>query len=204
MLRLADISACVFASNNPGKIAELERLVAELGITIVPQAHLDIESAVETADSFVGNALIKARHAASRSGLPAIADDSGLVVDALGGRPGVHSARYAGPAASDQENVDKLLEAMRDVPDEKRAAAFHCAIVLVSPDDSFEPLVSEAEWRGKILRRREGAQGFGYDPVFFDPGSGASAAMLQPSQKNERSHRGQAMRQLATMLTIPA
>jgi XTP/dITP diphosphohydrolase len=198
--RLADIAACVFASNNSGKIAELNRIVAELGITIVPQSQFNIESADETADSFVGNALIKARHAASRSGLPAIADDSGLVVDALDGRPGVHSARFAGLAASDEDNVDKLLDEMKDVPDEKRTAAFHCAMVLVGPDNSFEPLVSEAQWRGQILRQRHGTQGFGYDPVFLDPASADAAAMLSPTQKNERSHRGQALRALVAML----
>lgn len=200
MVSVWDIRRCVFASSNPGKLRELERIAADLGIAILPQAEFGIGEVAETGTTFVENALIKARHAARQSGLPAIGDDSGLQVDALDGRPGVHSARYAGPNASDADNIRKLLKAMEDVPEPERGAAFHCAMVLVSPDDSFEPLIARADWRGRILRERQGAGGFGYDPVFLDPQSGVSVAMLGESQKNQRSHRGQAMRRLSAML----
>jgi XTP/dITP diphosphohydrolase len=196
-----DISRCVLASGNPGKLRELTRIVSDLGITLLPQAQFGIDGAAETGTTFAENALIKAQYAASCSGLPAIADDSGLAVDALGGRPGVYSARFAGPAASDDDNVDKLLREMQDVPDAERGAAFRCAIVLVSADGSFAPLLAEAEWRGSILRERRGTGGFGYDPVLLDPQSGDSAAMLSPQQKNERSHRGKAMRKLHALLS---
>ena len=200
MVSTADLRTCVFASGNPGKLRELERIVAPLGIKIVPQARLGISGAEETGKTFVENALLKAHHAARQSGLPAIADDSGLAVDALDGRPGVNSARYAGADASDADNIDRLLEALKDVADADRGAAFHCAMVLVSPDDRFAPLIAEAQWAGRILHERQGEQGFGYDPVFFDPQSGAAAACLSKAQKNARSHRGKAMRRLLAML----
>jgi XTP/dITP diphosphohydrolase len=194
------ISRCVLASGNPGKILEVERILGELGIHIVPQGEFNVSEADESGQTFVENALIKAHHAANATGLPALADDSGLAVDALNGRPGVYSARYAGVAASDDENVDKLLLELQDVPEEDRAAGFHCAVVLVSPDDSFEPQIAEAVWRGSILSERRGDRGFGYDPVFLDPQSGLASAELDAPQKNQRSHRGQALRKLANML----
>lgn len=194
------ISRCVFASGNPGKIVEVERILDEFGISVVPQSEFNVSEADETGLTFVENALIKARHAASVTGLPAIADDSGLAVDALEGRPGIHSARYAGAAASDADNVDKLLLELADVPDENRGAGFHCAMVLVSPDDSFAPQIAEAVWRGSILRESHGTGGFGYDPVFLDPQSGLASAELSAQQKNQRSHRGQALRMLAQMM----
>jgi XTP/dITP diphosphohydrolase len=194
------IARCVFASGNPGKIVEVERILGELGISVVPQSDFNVSKADETGLTFVDNALIKARHAAGATGLPAIADDSGLSVDALAGRPGIHSARYAGVAASDDDNIDKLLLELADVPDEHRGAGFHCAMVLVSPDDSFEPQIAEAVWRGSILKERRGAGGFGYDPVFLDPQSGVASAELSAQQKNQRSHRGQALRMLAQMM----
>lgn len=194
------ISRCVFASGNRGKIAEVERILGALDISIVPQSDFDVGQVEETGKTFVENALIKARHAAKITGLPAIADDSGLAVDALQGRPGVYSARYAGPEATDAENVDRLLHELKGVPDEDRGAAFHCAVVCVSPDESFEPLVAQAEWRGSILAERRGTGGFGYDPVFLDPASGVASAELSVHQKNSRSHRGKALRMLAQML----
>lgn len=193
-------SRCVFASGNRGKLAEAERILGALGIRIVPQSHFNVGEVDETGQTFVENALIKARHAARVAGIPAIADDSGLAVDALQGRPGVYSARYAGPDATDADNVDKLLHELKDVPDEDRGAAFHCAIVCVHPGDSLQPLVAEAEWRGSILAERRGDGGFGYDPVFLDPISGIAAAELSVQEKNRRSHRGQALRVLAKML----
>ena len=159
-------------------------------------------SAAETGSTFVENALIKARHAARVSGLPAIADDSGLEVDALDGQPGVRSARYAGDGASDAENVDKLLRELEGVDDDGRSGRFRCAAVLVSPGEPELKLVAEGSWEGRILKARRGEGGFGYDPVFLDPESGRSAAELSPDEKNARSHRGEALRKLAAL--IPA
>jgi XTP/dITP diphosphohydrolase len=190
----------VLASGNPGKIVEVERILGELGLNIVPQSEFNVTEVDESGLTFVENALIKAKHAAAATGLPAIADDSGLAVDALNGRPGVHSARYAGAGASDADNIDKLLQELANVPDGNRGAGFHCAVVMVSADNSFQPRIAEAVWRGSILRERRGARGFGYDPVFLDPQSGLASAELSAQQKNQRSHRGQALRKLATML----
>ena len=189
----------VLASGNPGKVREIRRILGEFGVEIVPQTELGVGDADETGSSFVENALIKARHAADLTGLPAIADDSGLVVDALDGRPGVYSARYAGARASDDDNIEKLLRELHGVPDDKRTAAFHCCAVYVSADDSTS-LVAEGRWQGRILGERRGSGGFGYDPVFFDPECGRSAAELGPELKNARSHRGKALAALAEML----
>jgi XTP/dITP diphosphohydrolase len=189
----------VLATGNPGKVREIQRILGELGVDVVPQSEFGVGDADETGTSFVENALIKARHASLMTGLPAIADDSGLVVDALDGRPGVYSARYSGPDATDESNIDRLLQELRGVPDERRTAAFHCCAVYVSPDDSTS-LVAEGRWQGKILERRRGTAGFGYDPVFFDPECGRSAAELGPELKNACSHRGKALTALADML----
>ena len=189
----------VLATGNPGKVREIRRILGDLAVQVVPQGDLGVEDADETGTSFVANALIKARHASLMTGLPAIADDSGLVVDALDGRPGVYSARYSGADATDESNIDKLLEELRGVPDERRTAAFHCCAVYVSPDDATS-LVAEGRWPGKILEQRRGTGGFGYDPVFFDPECGRTAAELGPELKNARSHRGQALTALADML----
>ena len=194
------ISKIVFASGNPGKIREIADIFADLNISIVPQREFAIESPEETGTTFADNALLKARHASAQSGLPAMADDSGIVVDALGGRPGVWSARHAGDAATDAQNVDKLLEELADVPDEQRDAGFHCAAVLVIPDSDVVPLIVEAVWRGKILRERMGEGGFGYDPVFLDPSSGKTGAQMTREEKNRVSHRGKAFRELRKLL----
>jgi XTP/dITP diphosphohydrolase len=187
------------ASGNAGKIREIARILSGLGIEVVPQSDFNVSDADETGTTFVANALIKARHAAGQTGLPAIGDDSGLAVDALDGAPGVYSARYSGSAATDECNIDKLLRELDDVPDGERGAAFHCVACFVSPDDD-EPLVAEGEWRGSILRSRRGDGGFGYDPVFLDPGSGKASAELTPQEKNARSHRGKALRKLQELL----
>jgi XTP/dITP diphosphohydrolase len=189
----------VLASGNPGKVREIRRILAEFGVEIVPQTDLGVGDAEETGSSFVENALIKAKHASLLTGLPAIADDSGLVVDALDGRPGVYSARYSGAAATDDSNIDKLLSELRGVPDDERTAAFHCCAVYVSTDGSTS-LVAEGRWHGMILTQRRGTGGFGYDPVFFDPECGRTAAELGPELKNARSHRGKALTALAGML----
>lgn len=189
----------VMASSNPGKLRELSRLLDGLGVVIVPQSDYGVEDAEESGTTFTENSYIKARHAAAATGLPAIADDSGLVVDALDGRPGVYSARFAGPGASDRDNVDKLLAEMAAVPDDARGAAFHCVATFALPGDT-EPLVAEGVWRGSILRAPRGDGGFGYDPVFLDPDSGKTGAELDRDAKNARSHRGQALRHLVERL----
>ncbi len=189
----------VLATGNPGKVREIRRILGAFGVEIVPQTELGVDDADETGISFLENALIKARHAAELTGLPAIADDSGLVVDALDGRPGVYSARYAGAEATDDDNIEKLLHELRGVTDDKRTAAFHCCAVYVSADDSTS-LVAEGRWQGRIVGERRGTGGFGYDPVFFDPECGRSAAELGPELKNARSHRGKALAALAEML----
>jgi len=187
------------ASGNAGKIREISRLLQGLGIAVVAQSELGVRDADETGTTFAENSLIKARHAADKTGLPAIADDSGLVVDALDGRPGVYSARYAGSDATDAENVDKLLAELADVSSELRGAAFHCVASFVMPGDS-SAVVAEGIWRGSILESRVGSGGFGYDPVFLDPESGRSAAELTAEEKNRKSHRGQALLALLGLL----
>ena len=189
----------VMASSNAGKLAELRRLLGALGVEVVAQSEFGVSDADETGTTFAENSLIKARHAADATGLPAIADDSGLVVDALDGKPGVRSARYAGENATDDGNIDKLLRALEGVDDDERTAAFHCVVTFVSPGDP-DPIVAEGVWRGRLLRARQGEGGFGYDPVFLDPQSGRSSAELSPAEKNERSHRGQALRALVAEL----
>ena len=187
------------ASGNAGKIREISRLLDDLGIEVIAQSDLGVDDADETGTSFAENSLIKARHAAKATGLPAIADDSGLAVDALGGEPGIYSARYSGPEATDDKNIDKLLAALRGTATSSRGAAFHCAATFVMPEQSI-PLVAAGEWRGSILAARQGDGGFGYDPVFLDPASGKSAAELTAEEKNERSHRGQALKKLVKLI----
>ena len=189
----------VMASGNVGKLREISRILADLDIVVAPQSEFGVSDADETGTTFVENALIKARHAAAATGLPSIADDSGLIVDALDGRPGVYSARYAGDSATDAENNQKLLDELADVADDDRGAAFHCTACFVLPDDS-EPVIASAEWRGTILREERGDGGFGYDPLFLDPESGRTGAELSPAEKNARSHRGKALRQLGELL----
>jgi len=194
------VTRIVLASSNPGKIREIADLFADLGITVIPQSDLNIESPPETGVTFVENALIKARYAAQQSGMPAMADDSGIAVDALDGNPGVYSARYAGANATEEQNLDKLLDEMSDITDADRGAGFHCAAVLVCPDETCEPLVVEAVWRGTVLRQRQGVAGFGYDPVFYDAAAGKTGAQMSREEKNAVSHRGKAFRQLKTLL----
>jgi XTP/dITP diphosphohydrolase len=185
----------VMATGNPGKIREIARLLDGLDVEIVAQSDFGVADADETGTTFAENSLIKAQHAAAATGLPAIADDSGLSVDALDGAPGVYSARYAGDAG-DEANNDKLLQALDGVDD--RGAAFHCVATYVAPGE--QPLVASGEWRGEILRARRGDGGFGYDPLFFVPECGCSSAELPADEKNRRSHRGQALRRLVELL----
>jgi XTP/dITP diphosphohydrolase len=185
----------VIATGNPGKIREIARLLDGLGVEIIAQTDLGVADADETGTTFAENSLIKAQHASDATGLPAIADDSGLSVDALDGAPGVFSARYAGDAG-DEANNDKLLGALEGVED--RGAAFHCVATYVAPAEP--PLVAAGEWRGEILHARQGDGGFGYDPLFFVPECGCSSAELPAVEKNRRSHRGQALRRLVKLL----
>lgn len=189
----------VMASANAGKLREIEQILGELKIAVVPQSDFGVDAVEETGSTFAENALIKARHAAQISGLAAIADDSGLAVEVLGGRPGVYSARYSGPNATDASNIDRLLSELEGVPDDQRAAAFHCVACFVSSADA-EPVVAEGEWRGRILRERRGDGGFGYDPIFFDMELKRSSAEMSADEKNARSHRGNALRALARQL----
>ncbi len=190
----------VLASNNAGKVREFGQMLAGCGLEVVAQGELGVPEAAETASTFVENALIKARNAAHHTGLPALADDSGLAVDALGGEPGIYSARYAGPGADDAANNVRLLEKMRDVPAERRAAAFICALVYLRHADDPVPLICQGVWRGRLLEMPRGENGFGYDPLFLVPELDRTSAELPPEEKNRRSHRGQALRQLVEQL----
>ncbi|MDJ0877082.1 MAG: RdgB/HAM1 family non-canonical purine NTP pyrophosphatase [Halieaceae bacterium] len=183
----------VIASGNRGKLAEFADLLAQWNCEAVPQSAFDIEPVDETGDSFVENALLKANAASHYSGLPAIADDSGLIVDALDGAPGIFSARYAGEDASDTDNNHKLLAALAGVPEEARSARFHCALVFLRHWQDPNPVICQADWEGRILFEPTGSGGFGYDPLFFVPSENASAAQLDAATKNRISHRGQAM-----------
>jgi XTP/dITP diphosphohydrolase len=189
-------SRIVLASNNAGKIREVQALLSELGLKVIPQSQLGIAEADETGLTFVENAILKARNAADQSGLPAIADDSGLAVDALGGAPGVNSAYYAGRNATDRDNTDKLLAAMAGVPESARSARFHCVMVLMRHAGDPCPLISHAVWEGRIAAAPSGNSGFGYDPIFLPIGSARTAAELDTADKNRQSHRGQALRAL--------
>ncbi len=189
----------VLASGNAGKLAELRALLGE-GFDLHAQSEFGIADAEETGLSFVENAILKARHAARASGLPALADDSGLCVDALRGAPGLYSARYAGVHGDHAANIDKLLRELEQVGNAERGARFVCVLALVRHADDPLPLLAQGVWEGRILRARAGSGGFGYDPVFFSPAHGCSAAELAPDVKNRDSHRGHALAQLHALL----
>ena len=190
----------VLASNNDAKVREFSELLAGQCTDLVPLSCFSDVSPLETGQSFVENAILKARFAARCSGLPALADDSGLVVSALNGAPGIYSARYAGVSATDQENLEKLLLALDKVPQEHRGAYFYSAIVLVRDADDAVPVIAEGRWDGSILHEPVGLNGFGYDPVFSVADEFCSAAELSATKKNELSHRGRALRQLLARL----
>ncbi len=196
---MADRPRIVLASGNAGKAREIEALLGDR-YEVILQGDLGIESVAETGTTFEANSLLKAQHAARASGLAALADDSGIEVDALGGAPGVRSARYAGETASDTDNVDKLLDAMRDVPDGQRGARFRCVLTFLRGPDDVAPLLADGRWEGSIARAPAGSGGFGYDPVFVDTDTGVTAAELTPAEKNARSHRGKALRALRAAL----
>ena len=190
----------VLASNNPGKVREIGQMLADLDLEVLPQSAFKIEEVEETGLSFVENAILKARHAAANSGLPAIADDSGLEVDALNGAPGIYSARYAGAGATDTQNLQKLLADLKKVPQEQRTARFQCLLVYMRHAQDPTPRIYQGTWEGRITFEPRGESGFGYDPVFFVPSHNCTSAELAPEVKNALSHRGQALRKLVADL----
>ncbi len=191
----------VLASNNQGKVREISQLLAGQEREVLPQSAFDITEVEETGLTFVENAILKARNAAIHSGLPAIADDSGLEVDALNGAPGIYSARFAGPDASDADNNCKLLAALENIPQEQRTARFQCLIVYMRHGTDPVPIICQGSWEGRILRHPQGENGFGYDPLFFVPEKNCSAAELPAEAKNTMSHRGKALRCLIQALS---
>lgn len=190
----------ILASNNPGKVREISQLLAPLKLDVVAQAELGVAEIEETGLTFVENAILKARNTASHTGLAAIADDSGLEVDALDGAPGIHSARYAGVNGNDQANITRLLRELADVPEAQRTARFQCLMVYLRHAADPTPTICQGTWEGRVLFAPRGERGFGYDPVFFVPTHNCSAAELPPDIKNQLSHRGQALRKLLQAL----
>ena len=195
-----ELSDLVLASANAGKIRELQQMLADLGIKIIPQQQLGIVDVEETGLTFVENAILKARNAAECSGLPAIADDSGLEVDYLNGAPGIYSARFSGEGATDQSNIDKLLHKLRDVPYEKRTARYQSVIVMMRHYNDPTPIICHGSWGGRIATEMKGTEGFGYDPIFIVEGANCHAAELDKTTKNRISHRGKAIAQLLQQL----
>jgi len=199
------MSKIVLATGNQGKVNELAHLLKEQAFEIVPQSDFNVSEVAETGTTFVENAIIKARHAAKITGLPAIADDSGLEVDALNGAPGVYSARYAADVVlngepSDDDNTNKLLKALIDIPDDQRNARFHCVLVYLKHENDPTPLICHGVWQGTISREKHGEQGFGYDPVFWQADLAMTSAQLPRDLKNKLSHRGQALAKLVDKL----
>jgi XTP/dITP diphosphohydrolase len=191
------LNTLILATSNPGKVAELQAILSP--IKCIAQSSLHIQSAEETGLSFIENAIIKARHASRMSQKPALADDSGLVVSALKGQPGIYSARFAGPNASDQENRDHLLKALLSIPTSQRQAYFYCAIALVMHADDPTPRIATGILHGSIAHAPQGQHGFGYDPIFLLPNSTKTLAEISPFEKNKISHRGQALKQLSQL-----
>lgn len=192
----------VLATGNKGKVAELSAMLKPFALAVIPQTDLGVSDADETGLTFVENAILKARHAALVTGLPAIADDSGLAVQALNGAPGIYSARYAGENATDADNIKKLLTELTNVPSSQRQAAFHCVLVYLRHAADPTPLICYGSWAGEIAQESSGHGGFGYDPVFYLPTLGKTAAQLLPEEKQQLSHRGLALRQLLKQLTL--
>ncbi|MCU7941553.1 MAG: XTP/dITP diphosphatase [Candidatus Thiodiazotropha sp. (ex Cardiolucina cf. quadrata)] len=191
----------VLASNNAGKVREINQLLASEQITVVAQKEFNIPDAIEDGLSFVENAIKKARHAASLSGLPAIADDSGIEVDALNGAPGIYSARFAGPGSTDEANLQKLLDHLKEIPEAQRSARFQCLLVYMRHAEDPTPIICQGTWEGRILHQPRGENGFGYDPIFYVPTHDCSSAELESEVKNSLSHRGQALKKLLHALS---
>lgn len=190
----------VLATGNLGKVREFKQMLADQSFEILPQSEFNISEVEETGLTFVENAIIKARHAADISGLPAIADDSGIEIDALKGAPGIYSARYAGPDASDRDNLEKVLKDMESVGEQQRTAQFQCVLALLRHANDPTPIICQGTWKGILLRQPVGENGFGYDPIFWLEGEQCTSAQLAPEVKDQLSHRGQALRQLVNVL----
>ena len=191
----------VLASSNQGKLREIQFVLAPFAMELIPQTDLGVDDAEETGLTFVENAILKARHAAEVTGLPSLADDSGLAVDALGGAPGIYSARYAGPDATDAKNNQKLLTELSELNETSRTAHFHCVLAFMRHADDPTPLIAHGRWTGEILEHARGENGFGYDPLFFIKELNAASAELSPEVKNRVSHRAQALKILVELLT---
>ena len=200
MLKNIHSGKIVLASSNSGKLNEIQAVLDQQRFQLIKQSEFDVSDVAETGTTFVENAIIKARHAANHSGLPALADDSGIEVDALYGAPGVYSARYAGQHGADEANNMKLLNEMKNVADKDRTARFQCVIVYMRHAEDPMPIICEGTWEGEILHNLTGPNGFGYDPLFFVPTHGCSSAELAPAEKNRISHRAQALQKLITAL----
>ncbi len=192
----------VLASNNEGKLREIRALLAGESVSILPQSEFGVNNADETGLSFVENAIIKARHAARQTNLPAIADDSGIEIDLLGGKPGIYSSRYAGDGASDEENLRLLLDNIRPYADQQVIARFQCAMVYMRHAEDPTPVIAQASWEGYIVSEPRGVAGFGYDPIFYVPGHNCTSAELPADVKNSISHRGRALRLLLELLSV--
>ena len=190
----------VLASSNPGKVREINQMLAGLSLSVVPQSDFKVIDAEETGLTFIENALLKARNATRHTGLPVIADDSGIEVDYLNGAPGIYSARYAGKNASDEQNLRKLLDDLVGIPEAERTARFQCLMVYLRHEFDPTPVICQGTWEGRILFEPRGSNGFGYDPIFFVPTHNCSSAELPPEVKNKLSHRGQALRLLVAAL----
>jgi len=190
----------VLASNNAGKAREISEILAAYGISVIPQSDFGVPEIPETGLTFVENALLKARNACHHTGLPALADDSGIEIDALNGAPGIYSARYAGVGATDEANLQKALTQLKAVPEEQRGARFQCLMVLLQHENDPTPLICQGTWEGSILTEPQGENGFGYDPIFFVPEHQCSSAQLSPAEKNDLSHRGKALKALAEQI----
>ncbi|WED27044.1 XTP/dITP diphosphatase [Vibrio sp. DW001] len=191
----------VLATGNQGKVKEMADLLSDFGFDVFAQSKFNVSEVAETGTTFIENAIIKARHAAKETGLPAIADDSGLEVDSLLGAPGIYSARYSGEDATDKQNLDQLLANMVDVPEDKRTARFHCVLVLMKHENDPTPIVCHGKWEGRILTNPSGENGFGYDPIFWVPETNCASAELDSAQKKKLSHRSKALKQLFATLS---
>jgi len=194
------MSKIVLASSNQGKLREIQQVLAHLDMQLVPQSEFDVSDADETGLSFVENAIIKARHAAAISGLPALADDSGLEVDALQGRPGIYSSRFAGDKATDGDNIQKLLTELEGVESQHRSARFQCVLVFMRHAEDPSPVIAQGSWEGFILEEQRGHNGFGYDPVFYIPEHQRTSAELDAEIKNQHSHRARALEKLVDLM----
>ena len=197
---ITGLETIVLASNNPGKAREISEILAAYGISVVPQSDFGVPEIPETGLTFVENALLKARNACHHTGLPALADDSGIEIDVLKGAPGIYSARYAGEGATDEANLKKALAALEGVAEEQRSARFQCLIVLLQHENDPTPLICQGTWEGSILAEPQGNNGFGYDPIFYVPEHQCSSAQLSPAEKHALSHRGKALKALAEQI----